>query len=596
MSAVETGISPKVEKAMREDFRVFLYYMFQHLGLETTDIQNDIARWLQHGPDYAVIMAFRGIGKSWLTAFYVLWLLFCNPQVKILVVSASQTRAAQFTTFCLALIKEVPWLRWLYPRKDQRASSENFDVAPARPDQSPSVKAAGITGQIVGSRADVIVPDDVEVPTNSATQTMREKLRSAIKEFGAIIKPGGKIKYLGTPQNEESIYFELEGLGFSIRIWPSEYPDKERERLYAHRLAPFVANGLKRDKKPGDPTEPVRFDLADLAKRRIIWGRNGYALQFMLDSSLSDEDRYPLRLADLIVTGLDRERGPETIAYGRDERLMLKDIHILGFARDRFYKPASVSEAYAPYTSIVAFLDPSGRGLDEAALCISAGLNGRVFILKVKGWLEGFAEETLSEIAELCVEFRVKVLRIESNFGGGVFGATIRPYLDAAWAKFNKGKPPGQQGQTGVEEERAGNTQKELRIAEILGPATQQHRIIVDEAVFREDYESILRMDKVEEDKRRDYSLAHQFSHLTTEKDCLAHDDRLDCFAGAVNYWAASLGINPKQSAEAADRQRAQEELERMMAGAEQILIEQDLKKPPAKGGNRVNWRGNRAR
>ncbi len=38
-----------------------------------------------------------------------------------------------------------------------------FDVAPAVPDISPSVKSVGITGQITGSRADVLYVDDVEV-------------------------------------------------------------------------------------------------------------------------------------------------------------------------------------------------------------------------------------------------------------------------------------------------------------------------------------------------------------------------------------------------------------------------------------------------
>ena len=41
--------------------------------------------------------------------------------------------------------------------------------------QAPSVKSVGITGQLTGSRADLMILDDIEVPGNSLTELMREK-------------------------------------------------------------------------------------------------------------------------------------------------------------------------------------------------------------------------------------------------------------------------------------------------------------------------------------------------------------------------------------------------------------------------------------
>lgn len=86
------------------------------------------------------------------------------------------------------------------PKDNQRQSKIEFDVAPAEPDQSPSVKSVGITGQITGTRADIIVADDVEVLNNSATADMREKLLERTKEFSAILKPKkeARVIYLGT--------------------------------------------------------------------------------------------------------------------------------------------------------------------------------------------------------------------------------------------------------------------------------------------------------------------------------------------------------------------------------------------------------------
>lgn len=163
------------------DFRKFVYVVWKHLNLpDPTPVQYDIASYLQFGPKRSVIEAFRGVGKSWLTSAFVCWVLLNDPQKKILVVSASKERADAFSTFVKRLISEVPILQHLQAGSEQRDSMVAFDVGPAKPDHSPSVKSVGITGQLTGSRADIIVADDVETPGNSATQTMRDKLSELV--------------------------------------------------------------------------------------------------------------------------------------------------------------------------------------------------------------------------------------------------------------------------------------------------------------------------------------------------------------------------------------------------------------------------------
>ena len=47
------------------DFRNFLFVVWKHLNLPNpTDLQYDIAEFMQHGPKRSVVMAFRGVGKS----------------------------------------------------------------------------------------------------------------------------------------------------------------------------------------------------------------------------------------------------------------------------------------------------------------------------------------------------------------------------------------------------------------------------------------------------------------------------------------------------------------------------------------------------
>ena len=82
------------------DFRNYLFLCWKHLNLpDPTPVQYDIADYLQNCPKRAVIEAFRGVGKSYITSAYVTWRLLKDPETKVLVVSASKIRADDFSTF-----------------------------------------------------------------------------------------------------------------------------------------------------------------------------------------------------------------------------------------------------------------------------------------------------------------------------------------------------------------------------------------------------------------------------------------------------------------------------------------------------------------
>ena len=219
-----------------QDFRNFLYYVWHELEQikrDPTPIQYDIAEFMQYGPKRAVIQGFRGVGKSWICSAFVTHQLLLDPTKNILVVSASKTRADDFSTFTLRLLHELELLLHLKPKADQRFSKVSFDVGLAPASHAPSVKSLGITSQLTGSRADIIIADDIEVPTNSATQAMRDKLSEQIKEFDAILKPNetSKILFLGTPQCEDSVYRKLLERGYTGRVWTAETrPSRPRWR------------------------------------------------------------------------------------------------------------------------------------------------------------------------------------------------------------------------------------------------------------------------------------------------------------------------------------------------------------------------------
>ena len=552
---------------LSSDFRYFLVVVWRHLTLpDPTPIQLDIAHYMQHGSKRRIVEAFRGVGKSWMAAAYVLWLLRGNPQLKIMVVSASKTRADDFTMFCLRLIREMPMLQCLEPDRDEQRSAVNrFDVRPAIPDQSPSVKAVGIFGQLTGSRADLILPDDVETPTTSWSVGMREKLLAAVGEFNAILKPGGEIMFLGTPQTEESVYNKLAQRAYQVRIWPARYPEKPVK--YGDALAPVIMEGCP--ELAGQPTDPGRFNEMDLLNRETSYGRSAFALQFQLDTSLSDAQRFPLKLADLMVLEVS-DHGPEKVVWSSGAEYRVSDLPAVGFSGDYYYRPAYIHGTWLPFDGCVMFIDPSGRGLDETAYAIVAHLNGNLFLLE-----SGYTEPVLQGLAAAAKRRKVNLILLEDQFGQGMLESLLKPYLQV-------------QHPCTVETVRS-NVQKERRIIAALEPVLNQHRLIVSRSVIEGDAKG---RDEDVIERRLAYQLFHQLTHLTVDRGCLAHDDRLDALAGAVQYWNESLAIDE----DFAIRERQSElwdlELQAYMGNLEGALDRNllggsitDLAAAPAAGG-----------
>ena len=314
-----------------KDFRNFLYLVWKHLNLpEPTNIQFDIADYIASDNNRIIISAFRGVGKSWITSAYVLWRLLLDPSLNILVVSASKNRADDFSTFCLRLLSEMPILLHLKPTENQRQSKISFDVAPALASHQPSVKSLGITSQLTGSRADLIIADDIETSGNTQTQFMRDKLSEAIKEFEAIIKPldTSKIVFLGTPQCEQSIYNKLQERGYKVRFWTARYPSEEQLKSYGSNLAPILLNTWSTE-QIGKSTEPTRFDDKDLLEREASYGRLGFNMQFQLDTTLSDLHKYPLKLSDLVVMNLNPDNAPEKVIWASSPELQHNDFLLI---------------------------------------------------------------------------------------------------------------------------------------------------------------------------------------------------------------------------------------------------------------------------
>ena len=503
-----------------KNFKNFLYLCWRHLNLpEPTPIQYDIADYLQSPNKRLVIEAFRGVGKSWITSAFVCHQLLLNPQRNILVVSASKSRADDFSTFTQRLIGEMPMLQHLQPRNNQRQSKVSFDVAPATASHAPSVKSMGITGQLTGSRADLIIADDVESANNSQTQLMRDRLGETVKEFDAIIKPEiGRIIFLGTPQTEMSLYNDLEERGFKTRIWCALYPSKEQTTGYGHKIAPIIADV---EDNEGKPTDPKRFDSVDLLERMSSYGKSGFNLQFMLDTTMSDANRHPLKLNDLIVlSGCSTwKEAPAKLQWASSPeqiKAIDPDIPNVGLKGDYYVAPMHTSSEFTPFEGSVMSIDPSGRGEDKTAYAVLKMLHGVLYLTAIGSLDGGYSDDTMGRLAQIARQQDVNYVVIESNFGDGMATQLLKPIMASVHP-------------CEIEEVRH-NIQKEKRIIDTLEPLMNSHRLVIDDILIKEDF-------KLEPD----HQLFRQMTRITRDRGALRHDDQIDALAIAANYWVERM-------------------------------------------------------
>jgi hypothetical protein len=532
------------------DFRNFLFHVWTALGYpEPTDLQYDYAQFLQYGGEKVFASAYRGFGKTWIAVAFGIWTLYWASQKKVMIVSASKDFALNASTFAFQMIDSIPELAFLSYHGKDRHSKVSFDVGPALPHRQPSWSSIGITGQVTGNHVDLLISDDVETLNNSLTQGAREILSIRTKEYAAVLNPGGQTVVLGTYQSEESVYLDMVQRGYRTRLWPIEYPEESLAAIQTGVLAPLIIERLAAGAIPGAPTDPMHMGELQLAAQRAEYGAAGYALQFKLNTTLSDLERYPLKLRDLIVMSVPDEVGPEKVIWTNDPQYELKDLLANGLGRDRFFGPIIPKDAlWSPWQGVAMWVDPSGTGSDETGYAIVKCLNGVIYVAECTGLVGGYEDGVMIALAGAAKRHRVNRLVVESNFGDGMFERLLQPHL----VKVHP---------CPIESVKV-TSQKERRILDVLEPVMQQHRLAFDRTVFERDGH---RSSTLSVQHAPRYLLAYQMTRLTRERGCLAHDDRVDALSGAVSLFTEAMAKDVDLAVLAQRAKKFDDELEQFV-------------------------------
>jgi len=521
------------------------------MGFECSDVQIDIGKWLQYGPQFLMVQAQRAQAKSTIVAIFGVWCLIHDPKFRVLVLSAGSEVAMEIANWIIQIMMNWEILECMRPDKNHgdRSSAKAFDVhwQLKGAEKSPSVACIGVTANMQGRRADLLIPDDIESSKNGMTEIQRQQLMHLSKDFTSITGRHGRIAYMGTPQTTDSVYNALPGRGYAIRIWPGRYPTTAQLENYGDHLAPMLAQKVAEDPSlqagggpagdQGQPIDPILLPEDVLTRKELDQGAPYFQLQHMLNTRLMDADRYPLKPKNLITMALSMDKAPGQINWMPDRN---KRVQIPGHPDSvELYYPFSVSETLYDYEAKLIYVDPAGGGAngDETVATVLYFLHGYIFLMQQLALPGGYDEGVFNDLSDLALKHQVNEIIVESNYGNGAFAQMWRPVL------LKRFQAAGHSGSPAIEDEPV-HGQKELRIIDTIEPVMGKHRLIVNEDVWHDD---IAQCQKYPLEQRTVYSLWNQLSKLTIDKGALVHDDRVDSLAGGVARYADHLAVDEEQ-------------------------------------------------
>lgn len=527
---------------------------WQCFGWETSPVQLDIASYIHVGGAKLMIQAQRGQAKTTIASIRAVFELVHDPAHRVLIVSGGQGLASDIAKGIQLIIGTWDILECMRPDPNagDRTSTDKFDVhfTLRGINKTASITTLGITSNLQGNRADLLIPDDVETGKNSLTALMREQLLQKTKDFASICESEqSRIMYLGTPQTVDSIYNTLPGRGYSVRIWPGRYPTEKEEVEYGDMLAPSIAAAVRRDPSlrsggglDGRSGKAVdsRLDEDALQAKELEQGRSYFKLQHMLSTKLADAERFPLKPENLVTMPLNLEKAPGEVLWARRKELEYL-LPALNTVNCSLYGPAYTSPDWFEYEGRAMYIDPAGGGKngDETAYAVTYFLHGYIFVMACGGIPGGLEEDKMQRLADIAWRYKPNVIQIEKNFGNGALAHNLFPVLRRTY-ETNGGsynEPP-------MIEDVWESGQKELRIIDVLEPVLARHHLIVHDEIWQEDVGST---QGYALEKRASYSLLHQMARITRDKGSLLHDDRLDALAGAVRIWVERMNIDEQK-------------------------------------------------
>lgn len=384
-------------------FALFLTLWNKTQNTNTPDLHYRIADWLNEcwtrGRKRLAMTVFRGAGKSTLSAIFAAWVLSEDPDLRILVISADQLLAHKMVRNTRKIIEKHPLTAHLMPEKPDQWAADRFTVKRPKELRDPSFLAKGITSNVTGSRADIIICDDVEVPNTCNTADKRKALREKLLEIEFVLTPDGTQLYLGTPHT-----------------WFSLYAEDPRTEIGEETI---FLDGFQRLKIPvldksGQSVWPERFTLEGLNEQKRKSGPNAFASQMMIE---------PVNISNGRLNPALMRPYSDELEYSEVQvqvRLKLKDRNLV--SASAWWDPAFGSAAGDHSVLAIVFTDEEGEHWLHHIAYIRVNENAQ----------EDEATQQCRIITRLAADYYLPSITVETNGIGGFLPSILKRELAIA--------------------------------------------------------------------------------------------------------------------------------------------------------------------
>jgi hypothetical protein len=528
--------------------------------------EEQMMRWIAgegDAPRRRGVLAPRGIGKTHIVLAYVAFRMNQRPELKALVLSKTELHAKDSVRLLRGWVDQVAWLGHLSPNRHigHRDHALFFDIGLAKPrHRTPSVRAAGIDGQLEGMRSGLTIGDDIETDKNTMSLDMRFKLDTRVRELARVTTyQPGDIIFVGTFHTDDSVYLKLRDRGYAFQTWPIMIPSDDElyddsGDLRIVNLAPALQGAMADGTmKAGNLVFPHRHNAKYIEDQRAE-GADSWDMHQMLMVSTGSSKRYPLKLSDLItVEAIDKDLAPSRLAWGRTDSshstTEIDELPSMGMGDDAFHRPITFDRNdWVRYQQTKMFVDPSGKGADRTAYCVIGLLNSRLFVKELRSLPGGYDEETLGKIVMAAKRNRATTIVVEDEFGSGMMKPLLEERLRKLFQRGTSTAPSGDlsgpnaayDARTHAADRMANRwgcvvetanvpkfKHKEDRILDVLEPVVGSHRLVIDFVLARDD------------------RFQTQFTRIRRERGCLPEDDEVDALAGCCKLFSEQMDLDP---------------------------------------------------
>lgn len=393
----------------RRDPNAFIRLAFvDSLGrpIQQAPLHVELQAFLSRNPK-ALIELPRDHGKSFQVCARIVWELGHNPGLRVKVVCATGAIAAERSRFLREAIATNEWVRFAFPdlRPGEPWSAERFTIQRPAEAIGPSVAAYGIGAGSTGTRADLLVCDDIVDVRSLHNAGERNRVAAYFHDnLMNLLEPDGRFWGLFTPWHGDDLNARLKkneafalfrrAIGPNLEpVWPEKWPAEKlklrREEIGAasfargYRLLPIA-----------DEETPIRGEWVR------FW-------------EVEDEYETVLLSIDPAVRASARADASALVVLGKKAAA----IHVLEATARRLAAP-----------ELVALIDDFDRRWNPAAILFesNAAFLGIKDLLarharfgpKVKGIAQ--SKDKASRIAAFSVSVENGSFRLKGNGAGGV--------------------------------------------------------------------------------------------------------------------------------------------------------------------------------